>query len=49
MVTVQHRGWAALPDDHPARHGATGPVFSRNLGMWWSGLLTSYREHVGAR
>jgi uncharacterized protein YndB with AHSA1/START domain len=24
LVTVQHRGWSALPTDHPARHGLVG-------------------------
>jgi uncharacterized protein YndB with AHSA1/START domain len=48
-VTVVHRGWAALPDDHPARHGRTGTDFTRTMGMWWGALLTSLREHVAAR
>jgi len=47
MVTVVHSGWSALPDDHPARHGHTGAAFARMTGMWWGGLLTSYRWHVG--
>lgn len=49
MVTVRHRGWSALPDDHPARHGKTGADFARMIGMWWGGLLTSLREHVDQR
>jgi hypothetical protein len=48
-VTVEHRGWSALPDDHPARHGKTGADFSRMLGMWWGELMTSLREHVATR
>jgi len=47
LVTVQHRGWSALPDDHPARHGLVGPEFSRMIGMWWGDLMTSLREHAG--
>jgi len=46
LVTVQHRGWSALPADHPVRHGLYGPEFSRMIGMWWSELMTSLREHV---
>lgn len=46
LVTVRHRGWSALRDDHPARHGLTGAAFSRMIGMWWGGLMTSLREHV---
>lgn len=49
LVTVRHRGWSALRDDHPARHGLTGADFSRMIGMWWGGLMTSLREHVELR
>lgn len=49
MVSVCHRGWSALPDDHPARHGNVGADFSRMIGMWWGGLLTALREHVDQR
>ncbi len=49
LVTVRHRGLAALPDDHPARHGLTGSDFSRMIGMWWGDLMTSLREHVDSR
>lgn len=49
LVTVRHRGWSALPDDHPARHGLTGAAFSRMIGMWWGDLLTSLREHAAER
>jgi uncharacterized protein YndB with AHSA1/START domain len=45
-VTVEHRGWSALPPDHPVRHGLVGAEFARMIGMWWSELLTSMREHV---
>ena len=46
LVTVRHHGWSALPAGHPARHGLVGPDFSRMIGMWWGGLLTSLREHA---
>lgn len=49
MVTVRHRGWSALPEDHPARHGLVGAAFSRMIGMWWGDLMTALREHVEAR
>jgi uncharacterized protein YndB with AHSA1/START domain len=48
MVTVRHRGWSALPDDHPARHGLVGPAFSRTIGLWWGQLMASLREYVEA-
>ncbi len=46
MVRVEHRGWSALPGDHPARHGLAGAAFARMIGLWWGDLLTSLREHV---
>lgn len=43
-VTLEHRGFAALPDDHPVRHGKPVAAFVRDLGLWWGGLLTGLRE-----
>ncbi len=45
-VTVRHSGWSALGEGHPARHGLTGRDFSRMIGLWWAGLMTSLREHA---
>lgn len=45
-VTVRHRGWSALPDDHPVRHGLVGAELSRMIGMWWAELMRGLREHV---
>jgi uncharacterized protein YndB with AHSA1/START domain len=49
LVTVEHRGWSAVPDDHPVRHGKVGADFARMMGMWWAELMTSLREHVATR
>lgn len=46
LVTLQHRGWSALPADHPVRHGLVGAEFSRMVGMWWGELMTSLRERI---
>ena len=46
LVTVRHRGWEALRDDHPARHGLTGAAFARTLGLWWGDQLTALRERM---
>jgi len=46
QVTVTHRGWAAIRSDHPARHGLDVGPFLRVIGLWWSDLATSLREHV---
>jgi uncharacterized protein YndB with AHSA1/START domain len=47
-VTLEHRGFAALPDNHPVRHGKPVVEFIRDFGMWWGGLLTSMRERAEA-
>jgi len=46
QVTLVHAGWAALPPDHPVRHGQPVPRFIANTGLWWSDLLTSLRMRV---
>ncbi len=48
-VTVRHRGWSRIPDDHPARHGLVGGAFVRHIGLWWGDLLSSLREHAARR
>jgi hypothetical protein len=47
-VTVTHSGWAAIRADHPARHGRTGPAFSRELGLWWGDLLRAWQMRCSA-
>jgi uncharacterized protein YndB with AHSA1/START domain len=49
LVTVLHRGWAALRPDHPARHGNVGAAFDRMIGLWWGQLLSSLREYAPTR
>jgi uncharacterized protein YndB with AHSA1/START domain len=44
-VTVRHSGWAALRDDHPARHGRVGSEFTRWHGMWWGDALRGFARH----
>lgn len=46
LVTVIHRGWSALPPDHPARHGLEAAAFVRMIGLWWGDLLTALRVHT---
>ncbi len=45
-VTLQHRGWAALRADHPARHGQQAARFIEHMGRWWGDLLGAYRAHA---
>jgi uncharacterized protein YndB with AHSA1/START domain len=49
LVTVRHRGFSALRDGHPARHGLAGAAFSRMIGLWWGELMSGLREHVAAK
>jgi len=43
LVSVEHRGWAAIRADHPVRHGQDVEAFVGAMGMWWGDLLTSLR------
>jgi uncharacterized protein YndB with AHSA1/START domain len=43
LVTLTHRGWTRIRDDHPVRHGKENSVFLRDLGMWWGDLMSSLR------
>lgn len=44
-VILEHRGWAAIHEGHPARHGLSGEAFSSMIGLWWGDVLTSYRQY----
>jgi uncharacterized protein YndB with AHSA1/START domain len=43
LVTVVHRGWAAIRPDHPARHSMPVDQFIRSLGTWWGDQMSSMR------
>jgi uncharacterized protein YndB with AHSA1/START domain len=49
LVTVTHRGLAALRPDHPARHGLQGGEFSRMIGLWWGEQMSSLRDVCAAQ
>ena len=40
-VTVEHRGWDTIPQDHVARHGFELMVFQRRNAECWRVLLVS--------
>jgi uncharacterized protein YndB with AHSA1/START domain len=42
-VTVEHRGWDAIPSDHPARSGFQGGAFTSIIGLRWADALTALR------
>ena len=45
-VTLVHSGFAALPPDHPVRHGQPADVFVRRMALWWSDQMASLRMRV---
>jgi uncharacterized protein YndB with AHSA1/START domain len=48
-VTVEHRGWDSVPQEHVARHGFPEGVFLQRHGEWWQHLLQSYRQQIVGR
>lgn len=45
-VSVEHRGWNALRDDHPARHGKQGRDYEYMKASLWADNLTALRRHI---
>ena len=43
-ISVEHRGWDALPQEHVARHGFPLSLFLKHEGEWWRWMLTSYKN-----
>ena len=41
-VTITHRGWDAIPQDHTARHGFPLPIFLQRQGEHWRALLAAF-------
>ena len=48
-VTVEHRGWDAIPKDHVARHGFELMLFQRRQAEHWRGLLASFDAQLRRR
>ena len=46
-VTVEHRGWETVPQEHVARHTFPDAVFLQRHGEWWQALLASLRSRLG--
>ncbi len=43
-VTVEHRGWDTIPQEHVARHGFPLQVFQMRQGEHWRALLAAMAE-----
>lgn len=47
-VTVEHRGWDAIPQEHVARHGFPLMVFQQRQAEHWRTLLASFSQRLPA-
>jgi uncharacterized protein YndB with AHSA1/START domain len=48
-VTVEHRGWDEIPQDHVARHSFELMLFQRRHAEHWRGLLVSFNGRLRRR
>lgn len=48
-VTVEHRGWDSIPQEHVARHGFPLQVFQMRQGEHWRALLAGMNALIQAR
>jgi hypothetical protein len=48
-VTVEHRGWDAIPQEHVARHGFPLGVFQMRQGEHWRALLSEMARALEAK
>lgn len=46
-ITVEHRGWDTIPQDHAARHTMADAVFLRKHAEWWQSLLAACGRRLG--
>ncbi len=46
LVTVEHFGWDAVPQQHVARHGFPLKEFQQRHAEWWQVLLGSLRDQL---
>jgi hypothetical protein len=45
-VTVEHRGWDSVPQEHVARHGFPLPLFQQRQGEQWRAGLEQLRARL---
>jgi uncharacterized protein YndB with AHSA1/START domain len=45
-VSVEHRGWDSVPQEHVARHGFPDAIFLQRHGEYWQRLLLSLRHRL---
>jgi uncharacterized protein YndB with AHSA1/START domain len=47
-VSIEHRAWDSIPQEHVARHGFPEPVTLRRVAAWWRGSLRDLRGRLAA-
>lgn len=45
-VTVEHRGWDSVPQEHVSRHGHPLTLFNQRQGEQWQAGLRSLRQRI---
>ena len=45
-ITVEHRGWDSVPQQHVARHTMSDIVFLRRHGEYWQALLAELAKRA---
>ena len=45
-VSIEHRGWDTIPQDHVARHGFPEHTTLQRAGEWWRASLTKLRTRL---
>jgi uncharacterized protein YndB with AHSA1/START domain len=45
-VSVEHRGWDTIPQDHAARHGFPEHATLARVGDWWRASLEALRARI---
>lgn len=46
-VSVEHRGWDAIPQEHVARHNFPLALFLTREAEWWRAMLSEIRARAG--
>jgi hypothetical protein len=46
-VTVEHRGWGEIPQEHVARHGFPEQAILMRASDWWRAHLAAMSELAG--
>jgi uncharacterized protein YndB with AHSA1/START domain len=45
-ISIEHRAWDAIPQEHVARHGFPEQATLQHVAAWWRNSLGSFREHL---